>query len=56
MGGMQILEWSFFGPEYVKTLVPIATSARNSAWCISWNEAQRQSIYSDIKYRKLLFL
>ncbi|EXX68876.1 homoserine O-acetyltransferase [Rhizophagus irregularis DAOM 197198w] len=51
MGGMQILEWSFFGPEYVKTLVPIATSARNSAWCISWNEAQRQSIYSDIKYR-----
>jgi homoserine O-acetyltransferase len=55
MGGMQVLEWSFYGPEYVKTLVPIATSARNSAWCISWNEAQRQSIYSDNKYCKLLF-
>ncbi|CAI2173409.1 18585_t:CDS:2 [Funneliformis geosporum] len=50
MGGMQVLEWSFYGPNYVKTIVPIATSARNSAWCISWNEAQRQSIYSDNKY------
>ncbi|CAJ0754158.1 12604_t:CDS:2 [Entrophospora sp. SA101] len=51
MGGMQVLEWSFFGPEYVKIIVPIATSARHSAWCISWGEAQRQSIYSDPKYR-----
>ncbi|CAG8498691.1 10832_t:CDS:2 [Funneliformis mosseae] len=50
MGGMQVLEWSFYGSDYVKTIVPIATSARNSAWCISWNEAQRQSIYSDNKY------
>ncbi|CAG8710269.1 10835_t:CDS:10, partial [Dentiscutata erythropus] len=50
MGGMQVLEWLFFGPEYVKTIIPIATSARHSAWCISWNEAQRQSIYSDQKY------
>ncbi|RIB19186.1 homoserine O-acetyltransferase [Gigaspora rosea] len=50
MGGMQVLEWAFFGPEYVKTIVPIATSARHSAWCISWSEAQRQSIYSDHKY------
>ena len=56
MGGMQVLEWSFYGPEYVKTIVPIATSARSSAWCISWNEAQRQSIYSDNKYCKSLFL
>jgi homoserine O-acetyltransferase/O-succinyltransferase len=55
VGGMQVLEWSFYGPEYVKTIVPIATSARNSAWCISWNEAQRQSIYSDNKYCKSLF-
>ncbi|CAG8737313.1 14660_t:CDS:2, partial [Acaulospora morrowiae] len=50
MGGMQALEWSFFGPDYVKTIAPIATSARLSAWCISWNEAQRQSIYSDHQY------
>ncbi|KAJ3320920.1 homoserine O- acetyltransferase [Boothiomyces sp. JEL0866] len=49
MGGMQVLEWAFFG-DYVKNIVPIATSGRHSAWCISWGEAQRQSIYSDPKY------
>ncbi|CAG8521406.1 9783_t:CDS:2 [Paraglomus brasilianum] len=50
MGGMQVLEWAFFGPDYVCNIVPIATSARHSAWCISWGEAQRQAIYSDPKY------
>ncbi|KAF8948363.1 homoserine O- acetyltransferase [Haplosporangium gracile] len=50
MGGMQVLEWSFFGPDYIKAIVPIATSAKHSAWCISWGEAQRQSIYSDPSY------
>ncbi|KAG0002536.1 homoserine O- acetyltransferase [Entomortierella chlamydospora] len=50
MGGMQVLEWSFFGQDYIKTIVPIATSAKHSAWCISWGEAQRQSIYSDPNY------
>ncbi|KAI9009629.1 Alpha/Beta hydrolase protein [Gaertneriomyces semiglobifer] len=50
MGGMQVLEWSFFGPNYVKNIVPIATSGRHSAWCISWGEAQRQAIYSDPNY------
>ena len=51
MGGMNVLEWAFFGPEYVQSIVPMATSARHSAWCISWGEAQRQSIYADPKYR-----
>jgi len=51
MGGMNVLEWAFFGPEYVRSIVPMATSARHSAWCISWGEAQRQSIYADPKYR-----
>lgn len=50
MGGMLALEWCFLGKEYVKSCVACATSARNSAWCISWNEAQRQCIYSDPKY------
>ncbi|KAG2216694.1 hypothetical protein INT45_003437 [Circinella minor] len=50
MGGMQVLEWSFMGKDYVKTIVPIATSGRHSAWGISWGEAQRQSIYSDPSY------
>jgi homoserine O-acetyltransferase len=50
MGGMLVLEWSYFGKDYVRSIVPIATSSRHSAWGISWGEAQRQSIYADPKY------
>ncbi|CAI4051072.1 hypothetical protein SUVZ_14G0590 [Saccharomyces uvarum] len=51
MGGMLSLEWTaMYGNEYVKNMVALATSARHSAWCISWSEAQRQSIYSDPNY------
>ncbi|GAA97340.1 hypothetical protein E5Q_04018 [Mixia osmundae IAM 14324] len=51
MGGMAVLEWPLCTPKsYVRNIVPIATSARHSAWGISWGEAQRQSIYSDPKY------
>lgn len=54
MGGMLVLEFAYFGKDYVRCIVPIATSARYSAWCISWGEAQRQSIYSDPKYGTLI--
>lgn len=61
MGGMAVLEWPLIFPNrfpglkdhpsantrYIQAIVPLATSARHSAWCISWAEAQRQSIYSD---------
>ncbi len=51
MGGMTVLEWPLCSPAgYVRNIIPIATSARHSAWCISWGEAQRQSIYSDPLY------
>lgn len=50
MGGMLVLEWAYFGKDYIRSIVPIATSSRHSAWCISWGEAQRQSIYADPKY------
>ncbi|EIW57366.1 homoserine O-acetyltransferase [Trametes versicolor FP-101664 SS1] len=51
MGGMAVLEWPLCTPPgYVRQILPIATSARHSAWCISWGEAQRQSIYSDPSY------
>ena len=50
MGGMLVLEYAYFGPSYVRAIVPIATSSRHSAWGISWGEAQRQSIYCDPKY------
>nr|XP_019046524.1 homoserine O-acetyltransferase [Kwoniella bestiolae CBS 10118]OCF25454.1 homoserine O-acetyltransferase [Kwoniella bestiolae CBS 10118] len=52
MGGMTCLEWPLNSPPgFVKAIVPLATSARHSAWCISWGEAQRQSIYSDPDYK-----
>jgi len=52
MGGMATLEWPLCTPKgYVRHIVPIATSARHSAWCISWGEAQRQSIYADPSYQ-----
>lgn len=50
MGGMLVLEYAYFGSDYVRAIVPIATSSRHSAWGISWGEAQRQSIYCDPKY------
>lgn len=51
MGGMLALEWTFVDDgKFVKNLVAMATSAKHSAWCISWGEAQRQCIYSDPKY------
>ncbi|KAF8880904.1 Alpha/Beta hydrolase protein [Gymnopilus junonius] len=51
MGGMAVLEWPLCSPPgYVRRIIPLATSARHSAWCISWGEAQRQSIYSDPGY------
>ncbi|KAJ2928600.1 hypothetical protein H1R20_g8525, partial [Candolleomyces eurysporus] len=51
MGGMAVLEWPLSSPRgYIKYIIPLATSARHSAWCISWGEAQRQSIYSDPTY------
>lgn len=51
MGGMAVLEWPLCTPQgFVRRIIPIATSARHSAWCISWGEAQRQSIYSDPTY------
>lgn len=51
MGGMAVLEWPLCSPPgYIRHIVPLATAARHSAWCISWGEAQRQSIYSDPAY------
>jgi len=50
MGGMLVLEYAYFGKDYVRTIVPLATCATHSAWGISWGETQRQSIYSDPKY------
>jgi homoserine O-acetyltransferase/O-succinyltransferase len=47
MGGMQALQWAAAYPEMVRTVIPIATTARHSAQQIAFNEVARQSIMSD---------
>lgn len=49
LGGMNTLEWALLR-GYVKHIVAIATSGRYSAWGISWNEVQRQTICNDKKF------
>lgn len=51
MGGMQALEWAYYGSDYVRGIVPIAVGGRHSSWCIAWSEAQRQAIYSDPNWK-----
>ena len=48
MGGMHVLEWPLCTPAgYVRNIVPLSTSAAQSAWCIAWAETQRQCIQAD---------
>ncbi|KAI5950756.1 MET2 [Candida jiufengensis] len=52
MGGMLAMEYSasYNDSDYVRSVIALATSARASAWCISWNETQRQCVFSDPFY------
>jgi len=51
MGGLQALEWAVMNPERVEAVASLAASARHSAWCAAWSEAQRQALAADPKYR-----
>lgn len=51
MGGMQAIEWSLRRPGRVRKVVGCATCAAHSAMQIGFNEASRQAIMRDPKWR-----
>ncbi|KAJ7604812.1 Alpha/Beta hydrolase protein [Mycena polygramma] len=51
MGGMTALEWPLCFPDFVRRIIPMATCAKQSAWCIAWGEVMRQIISSDAAFK-----
>jgi len=47
MGGMQVLQWGIEFPGYAQRLIAMATTARESAQAIAFNEVGRQAIMQD---------
>jgi homoserine O-acetyltransferase len=47
MGGMLVLQWGIEYPAFVRRLIPLATTARESAQAIAFNEVGRQAIMQD---------
>ena len=47
MGGMQVLQWGIEYPGFVRKLLAMATTARESAQAIAFNEVGRQAILQD---------
>lgn len=51
MGGFQVLQWMVDYPEMVRSTIPIATSAQQSAQGIAFDVVGRRAIMSDPKWR-----
>jgi homoserine O-acetyltransferase len=47
MGGMQVLQWGIEYPGFIRRLLAMATTARESAQGIGFNEVGRQAIMQD---------
>ncbi len=51
-GGHQALEFALAAPVVVKSLVLLATCARETAWSIAIHEAQRMAIETDLTWKE----
>ncbi len=47
MGGMQVLQWAVDYPEMVERIIPMATTTRQNAQAIAFNEVGRLAIVKD---------
>ncbi|MEX0603010.1 MAG: homoserine O-acetyltransferase, partial [Bacteroidota bacterium] len=47
LGGMQVLEWGILFSDFCHSIIPISTSAAQTAWCIGLNAAARAAIMND---------
>ncbi len=52
MGGMQVLQWGIDFPDRVRQLLALATTARQSAQAIAFNEVGRQAIVRDADWHE----
>ncbi|KAF5633605.1 homoserine o-acetyltransferase [Fusarium sp. NRRL 52700] len=51
MGSMMALEWALLDKKFVRSMVLVATAARQSPWATAWSENQRATIKADSKLR-----
>lgn len=51
MGGMQVLQWAIRYPDCVARILPMATTARQGAQSIAFNEVGRCAIMQDPEWR-----
>ncbi len=52
MGGMQVLQWAIEYPVYVKRIIPMATTWRQNAQAMAFDEVGRQAIMQDPEWRQ----
>ncbi|MHC4755039.1 MAG: homoserine O-acetyltransferase MetX [Planctomycetota bacterium] len=52
MGGMQVIQWAIDYPDFVKAVIPVATTARLGAQSIAFDAVGRNAILADPNFAK----